>query len=206
MNDAKAIEKFENEVEDQNESSRFEAENEDVHLLEQLDHHDGEDHGSANTASDAVLQVNSSSTPANPVATPKLTSATEAMLSGDIQHASGTFTVAGNTEGDFDLSDSSLVAPKSADLSGLHETATIAVSERSQEATLRHFSAKNTLDVSQGLWQEFLAGKLVINANGNKVDVYSSATGQSIFHLEADHTISLVGVVPQADGSVHLTL
>ena len=96
--------------------------------------------------------------------------------------------------------------PETVDLSGKNAAATVTVSETSQQASLTHFSATNTLDISEALWQEFLSGQLTVVGNGNTIDVYQAGTGKALFHLEADHAIDYVGVAQQADGSVHLTL
>lgn len=106
----------------------------------------------------------------------------------------------------FDLSSSTSELPETVDLSAANDVSTVTVSSTSQDATLLNFSANDTLDISKELWQEYLAGQLSIVGSGNAIDVYHTATGKTVFHLEADHNITFVGVAPQSDGSVHLSL
>lgn len=172
--------------------SQFETEDQD-NESEATDQHlssvHESNHASENEVSDS-LQTHTEKVDVLASATPVPTSATNSV------HLSESF----------DLSKSTLEMPETVDLSGKNAAATVTVSETSQEASLTHFSATNTLDISEALWQEFLSGQLTVVGNGNTIAVYQAGTGKALFHLEADHAIDYVGVAQQADGSVHLTL
>jgi hypothetical protein len=85
-------------------------------------------------------------------------------------------------------------------------TTDVDLNAQTTNTVVNNFSHTDKVIVSADVLHGIESGQLSVAVTATSVEVDNVATGQTLIHVNLDHTIGTIGVHPMANGTVSVTL
>jgi hypothetical protein len=81
----------------------------------------------------------------------------------------------------------------------------VELTAQTSNTTVSNFSHHDMVTVSADVMHGIESGQLSVAVTSTSIEVDNAATGQTLIHINLDHTIGAIGVHPMANGAATVT-